>query len=211
MGSVGRDRKPFIFVCRGDYPIAHIPLGNLKPGDPERLQTGPHVIGHNAKVFADHTCGASLFKNRAQVFFAVALVRFAIFRCFVITRNEVRGTAASLFQHLMLIERKKLFVLSRPPREGIDTIKPEDMVDSEQMKDASGSVNALSPPSKTVRAHSIPPIKRNTPVLSPFLRERVVLEMRLGRSTAEPVEYEFIRSRENICAVITDAKWNIAH
>src|SRR6266545_5169366 len=168
-------------------------------------------VGRNGKVFADHAGGAGLVKNRAQIFFAVTLVRFAIFGCFVITRNEVGGMAASLFQHLMLIERKKLFVLSRPPGEGIDTIKPEDMVDSEQMKDVSGSVDALSPPSKTVRAHSVPPIKWNTPVLSPFLRERVVLEMRLGRSAAEPVEHEFIWPRENVGAVITDAKWNIAH
>src|SRR6266481_3028236 len=32
-----------------------------------------------------------------------------------------------------------------------------------------------------------------------------------GGAPPGPVEREFIRTRENVCAVVTDTKWNIAH
>src|SRR5437868_11126554 len=51
----------------------------------------------------------------------------------------------------------------------------------------------------------------DTPVLSPFLSELIVLEMRFRRGTAAPIEREFIRTRENIGAVIIYAERNIAH
>ena len=35
--------------------------------------------------------------------------------------------------------------------------------------------------------------------------------MRLGRRATEPIEQEFIRTRENVGAVITDAEGNVAH
>ncbi len=86
-----------------------------------------------------------------------------------------------------------------------------DVINPEQMKDPSGSTHPFAPPLKIVRAHGVPAIERNAPVLSPFLCERVVLEIRLGRRATEPIEQEFIRARENVGAVITDAKWNVAH
>src|SRR6266513_4798607 len=79
------------------------------------------------------------------------------------------------------------------------------------MKDMPDSAHPLAPPHKIVCAHSVPAIERNTPVLAPFLRERVVFEVRFGRCAAAPLEHEFIPPRENVGAVITDAKWNIAH
>src|SRR4029077_5619586 len=66
-------------------------------------------------------------------------------------------------------------------------------------------------PLKIVRAHCAPSVERNAPVLTPFLGERVVLEERLGRRATKPVEHEFIRARENVGAVVTDAKGNVAH
>jgi hypothetical protein len=47
--------------------------------------------------------------------------------------------------------------------------------------------------------------------LPPFLGELIVLEIWFGRCAARPVKREFIRSRENVGAVIADAKWNIPH
>src|SRR5262249_16821683 len=79
------------------------------------------------------------------------------------------------------------------------------------MKDPPRSAHAFAPPLKIVRAHGAPAIERNTPVLSPFLRKCVVLEVWLGRSATEPVEHEFIRARENVGAVITDTERDVAH
>src|SRR5262245_8825472 len=79
------------------------------------------------------------------------------------------------------------------------------------MKNPPGSAHPFAPPLKIVPAHDAPVIKRNAPVLSPFLCKCVVLENRLGRSAPEPVEHEFIRAREDIRAVVTDAEGNVAH
>ena len=72
-------------------------------------------------------------------------------------------------------------------------------------------MHTLAPPLEIVRAHPVPAVERNPPVLSPFLRELVVLEVRFGRCAAGPIEHEFIPPRENVGAIITDAKRNITH
>src|SRR5262249_48428056 len=79
------------------------------------------------------------------------------------------------------------------------------------MKNPPGTAHPFAPPLKIVRAHCAPAIERNAPVLSPFLCKCIALENWLGRSAAEPVEHEFIRARENVGAVVTDAKGNVAH
>src|SRR5207244_7679643 len=170
-----------------------------------------HVIGHNSEVFADHPRGASSFQHNAQEFFAFALIRLASFGCFVVTWNEMRRAAAGSFQHLIPIERKKLFVLPRPPRESIDAIKSEHVIDAKKMKNAPDSADALAPPLEIVRAHFVPAIERNTPVLAPFLGERIVFEVRLRRRATEPLEHEFIRARENVDAALDDDEWSIDH
>src|SRR5215211_5887504 len=79
------------------------------------------------------------------------------------------------------------------------------------MKNPPGTAHPFAPPLKIVPAHDAPAIKRNAPVLSPFLCKCVVLENWLGRSATEPVEHEFIPARENVGAVITDTEGNVAH
>ena len=123
----------------------------------------------------------------------------------------MRRAAAGSFQHLMLIEREEFLVQSWPPWKGVDAIKSQDMIDPAKVKNALDTADALAPPLKIVRAHSVPAIKRNTPVLTPLLRERVVLEVWFGRRATEPVQHEFIPARENVSAAITDAERNIAH
>src|SRR2546428_7080233 len=209
--GVSRHGKPFIFVSGNDHAIAPFPLRNLKSGYAERCQVGSHIIRHNAKVFAYHPPAASFLQDNTQVFFALTFVCFAILGCLVVTRNEMRSAAASLLEHLVMIEWKKLFVHPWPPRESIDAIKSLDVIDPKKMKDAADSTHSVAPPLKIVRAHFVPAIERNTPVLAPFLGERVVFEVRLGRRATEPLEHEFIRARENVDAAIADAEWNIAH
>src|SRR4029077_10559507 len=145
------------------------------------------------------------------VFFALAFISFAVFRCFVVTRRKLRRTATSPLEHFLSIQREKLFVLPWSPRECVDAIKSKHMIDPKQMKNAPDGTHTLAPPFEIVRAHPIPAIKRNPPVLPPFLGKLVVLEVVFGRRAAGPVEREFIGPRENVGAIITDPKGNIAH
>ena len=85
------------------------------------------------------------------------------------------------------------------------------MIDAKEVKNTPNGTYAHAPPVEIVRAHPVPAIKRNTPVLSPFLRELVVLEVQFRRRATGPIKREFLWPRENVGAVITDAKWNIAH
>src|SRR5205823_14079386 len=135
----------------------------------------------------------------------------AVLRGIVVARYEMRSAAPRLLKHLVPIEREKLFVLPRPPRESVNAIKSQHVIDPKQMKNTLDRADAFAPPLKIVRAHPVPVIKRNTPVLSPFLGELIVLEVRLGRRAASPIEHEFIRPRENVGAVVADAKRSIAH
>ena len=123
----------------------------------------------------------------------------------------MRSATAGLLKHLVPIEREKLFILPRPPRESVNAIKSEHVIDAKEMKNASNRAHTFAPPLKIVRAHPVPVIERNAPVLSPFLRELVVLEVRFGRCAAGPIEHEFIPPRQNVGAIITNAKRNITH
>src|ERR1700751_3492586 len=119
--------------------------------------------------------------------------------------------AASLFQHLLSIERQEFFVPLGAPWKSVDAIKALDVIHAEQMKASSGSARPFAPPLKIVGAHGAPAIERNAPILPPFLRERVVLKVRLGWRATKPIEHEFNRSRENVGAVKTDAEGDVAH
>ena len=46
--------------------------------------------------------------------------------------------------------------------------------------DVGEPANAVFPPNKTVRLHVIPSIKRDAPVLSPLLKERIALAHAFG-------------------------------
>jgi hypothetical protein len=119
--------------------------------------------------------------------------------------------ATRLFQHLIPIEREEMMVLPRPPWKGIDTIKPEHVIDPKEMKNRSDCTHASAPPREVVCTHFLPAINRYTPVLPPFLGERIILKIRLGRRATRPFQHEFIPPCENGGAMITHAKWNIAH
>src|SRR4026208_1040304 len=120
---ISRNGKPLVFVPRRDLFTTNLPLRDFESGDPERAQIWSYVIRNKSEVFANHSRGTCFVQNNAQVFFALTFVRLGVFGGFVVTGNERWCAAASSFEHLIPIERKKLLVLPRPPREGIDAIK----------------------------------------------------------------------------------------
>src|SRR5438876_1343433 len=156
----------------------------------------PDIIGHRAEILADHARVARFFQHGVQIFLAFASVCFAIFRRRIITRCEMRCAAASLLEHLVPIERQKLPVFSRTPRKSINPVKTKHMIDPEKMETLPHTPDTLPQPVEVATAHRLPAKKRNTPVLPPFLRKRVVLEIRFRRRAAAPIERKFVRPRK---------------
>jgi len=191
--------------------MVNFPLRNLNPAMAERAQARSHIIRNGAKVFANHARCASLCQSNAQIFLALPLIRVAVFGRFVVTWCEMRRATASSREHFLPIKRQKLFVLPRSPGKCVDAIKSEHVIDAKEVENASDGPYTLAPPFEVVRTHPVPAIERNPPILSPFLRKLVILKIWFGRCASGPVEREFIRPRENVCAVITDTEWNIAH
>src|SRR6266404_1707168 len=123
----------------------------------------------------------------------------------------MRSASAGSCEHFIPIKRKQLLVSRRPPRKRINPIKAEHVVDAKEVKRTLHAAHALPPPFEIISAHRLPSIKRNAPVLSPFLGKLVVLEIRLRWRAAAPIEHELVRSCKNVGAVITDTKRNVAH
>src|SRR6266571_6161428 len=138
---------------------------------------GSDIIGHRSQIFANHAGAAAFLEHDTQIFFAFPPIRFAIRRRRIIARREMRNAAIGSREHLVPIERKKFLVARWSPWEGVNSVKPEDMIDAEKMKGALYTAHPLPPPLEIISAHCLPAIKRNPPVLSPFLGELVILEM----------------------------------
>src|SRR5436853_1781282 len=73
------------------------------------------------------------------------------------------------------------------------------------------SAHSLPPPLKVAPPHRLPVIKRDAPILAPFLGELVIFEIRLGRRSPGPIQRELVRLRKHIGAVITHAERDVAH
>src|ERR1700736_1962242 len=124
---------------------------------------------------------------------------------------EMRCAAAGSLKHLIPVERKEFLVLLRAPRKGVDAVKAQNVIDAKKMEAASNTANTLSPPIEIPATHYFPVKKRNAPILSPLLGELVVFKMRFRRRASAPIERKFTGPRENVRAVMIDAKWDVAH
>src|SRR4030095_5365987 len=136
VGCVSRNGKALIFVSGSDSLVPNFPLRNFKSRNSQGAEIRSDIIRHAAQVLPNDACSAGLFQNNSQVFLPVAFICFAVFRRFVVTRNEMRRPATGLLEHLILIERQKMLVLPWPPRKGVDAIKSQHVIDAEEMKNA---------------------------------------------------------------------------
>src|SRR5437764_949769 len=105
--------------------------------------------------------------------------------------TPIRATA-----HLVPAQRQKFLVARGTPGKRVDAIKTQNMIDPENVEGVLHSADPLAPPAKIVLSHCSPLIKRNAPVLSPFLSELVVFEVPFRRRAASPFEREFVRLRK---------------
>src|SRR6266404_7885687 len=110
--------------------------------------------------------------------------------------------SAGFLEHLVPIQFEKFFVLLRSPRECVNPIEAENVVDAEKMKAMRDCADAFTPPIEATFAHGRPTIQWNAPVLSPLLGEFVVFEVRFRGSATAPVESELLRSSEHVRAVV---------
>src|SRR5438874_2483034 len=124
---------------------------------------------------------------------------------------EMRRAATSSLEHLIPVKWQKFFVLLGSPRERVNPIKAENVIDPKKVKTAANAADTLPPPIEIPITHPIPMKNRNAPILSPFLGELVVLKMGFRRRAAAPLERKLIRPRENISAVKVNAEGNVAH
>src|ERR1700732_1612827 len=85
------------------------------------------------------------------------------------------------------------------------------MIDAEKMKAAPHAAHALPPPIEISIAHDIPAEKWDAPVLPPFLRELVFLEIGFGRGAAGPIQRKFVWPRKNVRTVVTNPEWDVTH
>src|SRR5207244_11190587 len=90
-------------------------------------------------------------------------------------------------------------------------IKPAAQPVPERRQHGSARTPPPPPPREVVSTHFLPAITRYTPVLTPCLHKGIILKIRLWRRPARPLQHEFSPPRENVGAVITHTKWNIAH
>src|SRR5205823_6611955 len=102
----------------------------------------------------------------------------------------MRLPSSGSFEHLLPIQRQKFRVLLRSPWKCVNAIKTEDVIDAKDVEDPFNTPNSLPPPLKIAGSHCVPAIKGDPPILSPLLREFVVLEVSLRRRTTRPVQRE---------------------
>ena len=123
----------------------------------------------------------------------------------------MRCPAARSLEHLAPFQREKFFVLLRTPGERVNAIETQNMVDPKKVKASPDAADPLPPPIEIPVTHHVPVKNRDSPILSPFLGEPVVLKMGFRRCASTPIMRKFIRPCENVRAVVADAEWNIAH
>src|ERR1700733_5857574 len=99
----------------------------------------------------------------------------------IVAGGEVWIFSPGSLKHLLPLERKVRFVFVGPPRECINPIKTEHVIDAENVEYASYARDAAFPPRESVIAHGGPAINRNSPVLSPLLREGVIFKIGFRR------------------------------
>ena len=121
-----------------------------------------------------------------------------------------RSTSGSL-EHLVPFQRKKFLVPPRTPGKGVDAVEAEHVIDAKKMEAAPDAADTLPPPIEIPATHHVPVKNWDSPVLSPFLSELIVLKMGFRRRATAPVMRKFIRPRENVRAVIIDAERDVAH
>src|SRR5580700_10530472 len=180
-----------VFPTRRDAAVINFPLRNFETGDTERLQVWSHVVRNGPEIFTNHAGAARFLQDNAEIFLAFAAIRFATFRGGIVAGRELRGAAAGLSEHLIPIKMKKPFVSPWPPRECVNAIKSENMIDAEEMKYLFHAAHPLPPPIEIAAAHFVPAIKWDSPVLPPFLGELVVLEIRFRWCASAPIQRKF--------------------
>src|SRR6476620_365712 len=106
--------------------------------------------------------------------------------------------------HFIPAEVEKIPIARGSPRKSVDAVKPQNVIDAENVKNLPHSINTLPPPIEITAPHQVPAIDGDAPVLSPLLRKRIVLKIWLGGRPVFPNKHEQLGVRKDVGDVITN-------
>ena len=171
VGGVGRERIFGKAVARGRVTkLVAVPVRDSEAGDAEVVEMRAHIVRHPAEILGDDFRAIGGIENRTQPHIAIAAVGGFVFDRVVGSQKPAGQHAVVFFGCIVVAEPDEFVIAFGSPRKGIDAVKSEDVVESEDAENFGEAANAIFPPCKTIRLHVIPTIERDAPVLSPFLR-----------------------------------------
>ena len=206
------ERAFVIFLAQDDGAVRlDLPVGNLEAGNIELAHVRAHVIRHAAQVFPHHADAGGGGQHKAQVQVPVRQIHVAFPHLVVAARLEGGQAASGSFGGLLPCQGQENVVLRGFPREGVNAVKAQDVVDPVHAENFGAVLYPAAPPGEVVLGHHIPFVQGNAPVLAPFGRERVRGIIAFRRSAAAPVRIEQVAFKKDIGTGQGNADGNIPH
>lgn len=178
--------------------IVAVPMGNSKASDIEIGEVRANVFRHPAEVFGDDFTISCSTEDGAQADVAIIAVGGFIFDAVIGSEEPARQAAMIVSAGLIVIEADEFVVPFWPPWEGVDAIKAEDVIESENLKNSRKALDSLSPPNESGGLHVIPAVEGYSPILTPLLEEGIALTHALWGRAATPVEVELALIEKDI-------------
>src|SRR2546423_2488418 len=125
------------------------------------MQARPDIIGNGAEIFAHHARLLRLLEHHPQICLARAPIHLAVVPRRIIARIKLRRESAGARSHFFVGERQEFLVSSWAPREGVDAVKAEHVIDPEDVKYLAHPPHSPTPPIELSRPHYVPAGNRN--------------------------------------------------
>ena len=210
--GIRHDAEPVVAFAGDELPITfQFPLRHAEAGDAEFQEARAHVFRNGSEVFADERVRAADFDEHFEKLLAERAIRGAMLGRVVLVRAEMREVAAGARLGFFEREREKFRIQRGPPREAVDAVKAEDVINAKEVKNFAHFHHALTPPVEIALPQLRPVVKRYPPVLAPFVGERIGFKNPLRRRSSAPAMIENLVIRPHIGAVVRNAEWDVAH
>ncbi len=196
--------------CNGSVRL-DFPVGNFETGDIQLAHVRAHVVRNAAQVFPHHADAGSGGKQKAQVQVPVRQVHVAVRSIVIPARLEAGQPSARSLGRLIGGKRQEYPVFRGFPREGVNAVKAQDVVDPVHAENLGAVFYPAAPPGEVVLRHDIPSIQRNAPVLPPFGREWVFRIAAFRRGSSAPFRVKQVAFKKDVGAGKGNANGDIPH
>src|SRR5262249_7367611 len=112
----------------------YLPLRYFEAGDTARSQMRPHIVGHHAEVLRDKNRRQRGSLNDADDVVAQRAVGDTILQRGVVARSEAGQSSVRSRGRLLVEERQEFGIAVRSPREGIQPVEPQYVIDSKAVE-----------------------------------------------------------------------------